>query len=118
MHYPIGQWATEPVPLEVDQQVRLGGDKWRWTVRAVSEHYAVLVQQARFHPVGTYCYTVIDWRNGVRGACNLIGHGYGDGTFTRAECARMVRDFETGRLEVSRRNWTRIGAVRVLESAS
>jgi hypothetical protein len=53
-------------------------------------------------------YTVLDWRNGVRGPCNLSGQGWGDGTYTEAECAAMLAGFESGELEVSHRNRVRI----------
>ncbi len=49
-------------------------------------------------------YTVVDWRNGVRGPCNLIGQSWGDGTYSPAECAAMLAEFEAGELEVSHRN--------------
>ncbi len=52
----------------------------------------------------TVFYTVIDWRHGVRGPCNLIGQSWGDGTDTPAECAAMLAQFESGELEVSHRN--------------
>lgn len=34
--------------------------------------------------------------------------GYGDGSYSEAECARMLAEFEDGDLEVSQRNWVRI----------
>jgi len=58
-------------------------------------------------------YTVIDWRNGIRGPCNLIGQGYGDGSYSSEQCAEMLTEFEDVRvvgetewpaLEVSHRN--------------
>jgi len=45
---------------------------------------------------------------GVRGPCNLIGQGWGDGSYTEAECAQMLAEFEAGKLEVSQRNWVPI----------
>lgn len=98
--------------LTAGDQVRLDPDPRRWwTMRAVSEHFAVCVRQVAFQPRGTFCYTVLDWRNGVRGPCNLIGQGYGDGSYSEQECAQMLKEFEgleedgrTFQLEVSHRN--------------
>ncbi len=88
------QPPVEPVTLSVGDRVRLDGRPRRWTVQAVSEHFAAFVQQAPFEPKGTLQYTVIDWRNGIRGPCNLIGQGYGDGSYSREECAQMLTEFE------------------------
>lgn len=73
------------------------GRRW-WTVRAVSEHFTACVQQVPFKPKGTLRYTVLDWRNERRGPCNLIGQGYGDGSYSEQECAEMLAEFE--RVEV------------------
>lgn len=103
-----GSGAVEQQTLTAAQRVKLAGDRRWWTTRAVTEHFAALVRQAEFQPAGTYCYTVLDWRNGVRGPCNLIGQGYGDGTYSQAECTRMLAEFEVADLEVSQRNWVPI----------
>lgn len=101
---------VEPLPLTLGMRVRCGGDRWRWTVQAVSEHFAVLVRQVEFRPRGTLCYAVVDWRNGVRGPCNLVGQGWGDGTYTLEQCASLLAAFEGADehllqpLEVSHRN--------------
>lgn len=111
------QRTVEPIALAVGQRVRLDGKRHRWTVQAVSEHFAALVQQVPFTPKGTLQYTVIDWRNGVRGPCNLVGQGYGDGSYSREECARMLIEFEfapdADPLEVSHRNRIPLGEIEV-----
>jgi hypothetical protein len=103
-----GSGAVLPRPLVVGERLKFDGDRLWWTVRAVSEHFAALTSHAKFEPAGTRCYTVIDWRNGVRGPCNRIGQGWGDGAFTEEQCAEMLAEFEGGRLEVSQRNWVPI----------
>lgn len=82
---------VEPLPLEVGDLVKLeeGGNVW-WHVKAVSENF-VAVTRSEF---GHVRYTVLDWRNGVRGPCNLIGQGFGDGKYTEEECAEMLTGFE------------------------
>lgn len=81
------------ISLVVGDKVKLR-NRNAWRVQAVSEHFATLVQQVPFQPAGTLQYTVIDWRRGIRGPCNLIGQGYGDGTYSEEECAVMLTGFE------------------------
>jgi hypothetical protein len=112
------------LPLEIGQQVHLAGDPYPWTVKAVSEHFAALTRLVEDNErglddvdwpelvdeleEGTVLYTVLDWRNGVRGPCNLVGQAWGDGTYTEADCAEMLAEFESGDLEISHRNRVRI----------
>jgi hypothetical protein len=124
----------------VGQTVRLGSgfDVHDWTVQAVSGNFAALTrlvterdraddrEQAAYlggeyemdpsefenlNDDATVFYTVVDWRNGVRGPCDLSGGGWGDGTYTEAECAAMLAEFEAGDLEVSHRNRVPIDVV-------
>lgn len=123
-----GIWAMQPRAFHLGETVTLD-DRNAWTVKAVTEHFAALTrpvtdvdrreyreeQEDRDLPdelieelQGETFYTVLDWRNGYRGPCNLIGQSYGDGEYTEAECARMLAEFESGDLEISHRNWVRI----------
>jgi hypothetical protein len=118
-YYADGRCAVERRHLAVGDRIRLVPDArhW-WTVQAVSEHFTACVQQAPFKPKGTLQYTVLDWRNGVRGPCNLIGQGYGDGSYSPEECARMLADFEGDSdrlcpLAVSQRNWVPLEVLEV-----
>ncbi len=109
--------AVEPILLSVADKLKFAGDRRWWMVKAVSRHFAALTRQAEFERAGTLCYTVVDWRNGVRGPCDLIGQGYGDGSYSEAECERMLAQFEAPDeqagdpdnyvmpLHVSQRNW-------------
>jgi len=114
----------EPRNLTVGEQVTLD-DLSRWTVKAVTPNFAALTRSVteadraehrdrfdddvNFEELrGDVFYTVLDWRNGLRGPCNLIGQSYGDGEYTVAECAEMLAEFEAGELEVSHRNWVRL----------
>lgn len=103
-----GSAAVQPRPMAVGDQVKLADDRRRWTVKAVTENFAVLTRQVAFRPAGTNCYTVLDWRNGVRGPCDLIGQAWGDGSYSETECAAMLAGFEAGYLAVSQRNWVQI----------
>lgn len=129
-YWTDGRDAVEQLPLTPGDRVKLypDGRCW-WTVQAVTEHFAACVQSAPFKPKGTLQYTVLDWRNGVRGPCDLIGQGYGDGSYSPAECERMLAEFEHPRpgdgfdwepLAVSQRNWVRLRVLdhRPIEAAS
>lgn len=119
------------IPLSVGQQVRFADDSNPWTVKAISENFAALTRPVtdtdrkrhrdeyyeayweddvdQYEPLaGDVFYTVLDWRNGLRGPCNLVGQSWGDGTYSEAECAAMLAEFEAGDLEVSHRNHVRI----------
>lgn len=88
-------WRSTPRRfLRAGQRIRFGTVHKTWQVQAVSDNYVALVQQAPFEPKGTLQYSVIDWARGIRGPANLIGWGYGDGSYSRDECARMLREFE------------------------
>lgn len=119
-YYPTdGSRAVKPIDLATGDRVQLDGDavQW-WTVQAVSEHYAACVRPLTRTEHDEYrreygneangpLYTVLDWRNGVRGPCDLIGQGWGDGTYSREECAAMLAAFEMDDdgIQVSQRNW-------------
>lgn len=96
-------------PLAVGERVRFPretGSLW-WTVQAVSPRFAILTQHVPFQPNGTLRYTVLDVEAGIRGACNLIGYGWGDGTYSRTQCEAILAEFESGELEISHRNHVR-----------
>lgn len=114
---------VEPLELRVGDGVRLDDGPSIWTVAAVSANFAALTrpydpavddpdpddEDAHLQDVCTGPrYTVIDWNNGVRGPCNLVGRSFGDGTYSPDECAHMLALFEAGELEVSHRVRARI----------
>lgn len=73
-----------------------------YTVRAISEHFVVCTRQRDFATTGDFVYTVIDWRNGIRGPINVIGQSVGVSTDER--CRDLLHDLEAGRWEISHRN--------------
>lgn len=116
------------LPLEVGATLTFAGDPNPWTVQAVTANFAAATRPgteadreaaradepyagSRFdysENDGDIYYTVLDWRNGVRGPCNLVGQAYGNGNYTERQCAQMLAEFEAGELEVSHRNRVRI----------
>ena len=127
-YYPAdGSLAVTPRLLTAGEPVVLLGDPLPWTVQAVTANFAALTRLATEFdgdrdwpefddqdPTGDTLYTVLDWRNGVRGPCNLSGQGWSaTGDYSEAECARMLAEFEAGDLKVSQRNWVRISFLDV-----
>lgn len=103
-----------PVPMTVGTKVRFQEFPTKpFTVRAVSTNFVVTTRQADFRPKGDLRYTVIDWRNGIRGAINVIGQGW-DVTTDEA-CQELVDDLEAGEWEISQRNWARLTILRTEE---
>jgi len=123
-----GSGAVDQIPLAVGDRVKFAGDHRWWTVKAVSEHFTAFTRQAEFERRGVLCYTVADWRNGVRGPCDLVGQGYGDGSYSEAECMEMLARFELPDdqpedtyempLYVSQRNWVPIEFTEVPAAAA
>ena len=80
-----------------------GSRNW-WTVQAASQRFTILTVPEPFKPAGTVGYTIIDWETQWRGPCNLIGQGWGDGTYSRQQCEELLKELEAGEVEVSHRN--------------
>jgi hypothetical protein len=95
-----------PADLKVGEQIKFfprGSDiaGW-WTVRARDDRWIIATAQAPFRKKGELVYTVVDltgWqnhrRNGagmgvVRNRLDIIGGGWGDGTFSDTEIAEML----------------------------
>lgn len=89
------------IDAAVNDKVRFTEEKMAYTVQARSKRYLVCTKP--FNPRHTVLYTIVDLKEDVRGAENLI---LGAGAETRAKCEEML-----GRLtdpdhptEVSHRN--------------
>ena len=94
---------TTPIPLDLGARIRFGLEPRRpYTVRALSEHFVVCTRQGDFATQGEFVYTVIDWRNGIRGPINAIGQSCDVSTDER--CYDLLDYLETGRWEISHRN--------------
>jgi hypothetical protein len=81
MHYTAN--PVEKLDLTVGDRVKFSQERLWWRVQAVSENFAVCVRQAEFEAQGV-----------LRGACNLIGQGFGDGSYSEEQCAEMLTGFE------------------------
>lgn len=104
-------YVPNPIPnpgWAVGDRIKFARDRRLWDVRATTTNVIVLTRQADFKPKGVLFYTIVDVRAGVRGAVNTIGQGWGDGTFSDTECRALAEEIETGRHEISQRNWVSI----------
>jgi hypothetical protein len=72
--------------LKVGSKVKFASEKRPYTVQASSERYAVCTKP--FNPQHTVLYTVIDFKDNVRGTENLI---FGMGAETRELCEEMLK---------------------------
>ncbi|CAG7633253.1 hypothetical protein HGB39_28315 [Rhodococcus opacus] len=92
---------TPPIPLDVGGRIRFGLEPRRpYTVRALSEHFVVCTRPRDFATTGDFVYTVIDWRNGIRGPIN----GQVADVSTDERCRDLLHDLEAGRWEISHHN--------------
>lgn len=109
--------AKDPRVLLAGDRVAFEGSKKLWDVRIRSERFVICTQQVPFEKAGTLQYTVLDLERCDRGPINLVGNGYGDGSYSLRECKRMLLELEWGELEVSRRNHVpiRIDRIRLKE---
>lgn len=80
--------------LAPGDRVKFADKRNLWDVAATTEHYTAFTAQEPFEPTGTLMYTVIDWDKGIRGPCNLVGQGWGDGSYSPEQCAEMLEEFE------------------------
>ncbi|MET4614142.1 hypothetical protein ABIC28_005155 [Rhodococcus sp. PvR044] len=104
-----------PTPLSSGDRIKFSDDRRVFLVRAVSPNFAVCTRQADFRPRGHLAYTVVDWRNGVRGPVNVLGQGW-DVT-TDEQCEELCALLEAGRWQVSQRNWRRINLTEPVGAA-
>ncbi|QWS68207.1 hypothetical protein SEA_VANLEE_90 [Gordonia phage VanLee] len=78
-----------------------------YTVRASNVAFAVCTKP--FNLRRTVLYTVVDWRNEIRGTENLV---FGFGAETDEQCQEMLARLTAGESEVSYRNVTALNIVR------
>jgi hypothetical protein len=85
--------------LKVGDRVRFAAQKAKFKVRAAGERFAICT--IPYNPKHTVIYTIIDFREGVRGPENLV---FGMGAETDEQCREMLARLESGQSQVSHRN--------------
>ena len=85
---------------KVGEKIRFYEEKQAFTVQARSENFLVCTKP--YNPQKTVRYTVVDIKKNIRGSENLV---FGFGAETKKQCKEMVARLESGKTEVSYRNW-------------
>jgi len=99
----FGHWGEN---VQVGSKIRFSGERQSYTVQARGRRYAVCTKP--FNARKTVLYTVLDFREHIRGTENLI---FGMGAETREQCEAMLLRLEAGVTEVSRRNRVSLSVV-------
>lgn len=82
-------------------------EKQGYTVRASNRFYSVCTKP--FNAKKTVIYTVIDWRERIRGTENLI---FGIGAKSDEDCRDMLDRLTTAKSDVSSRNWCQLHIIK------
>lgn len=129
-HCTVGALGTDVLAtLRVGDKIAFtpeAGARWPWTVRARDERFIVATSPAPFKPKGTLMYTVVDrtgWqkmsRNGhghgvVRSSLDILGGGWGDGSYDDAACAEILSVLRSGEWGLSHRRVLSVWGVEVV----
>ena len=71
--------------LPVGSKVKFKSEKQKYTVQASDDRFAICTKP--FNPKHTVLYTVVDFKEQVRGTENLI---FGEGAETKEQCEDML----------------------------
>lgn len=89
----------------VGQKIKFKSEKQRYTVMACDSRFLICVKP--FNLKNTYLYTIVDFLDYRRGPENLLfGHDYD--LFDKADCELLLKDFQSGKVEVSGRRGIRL----------
>lgn len=107
------RYPAERIPLEFGDFVKFAEDRNYWSVRGLTDNFVLLRKRTPFTKEASedaWSYTILDWRNGIRGPSDWIGNGFGDGVWLDREQVErdLQEDFEDGSTEISARRDTRI----------
>ena len=83
--------------IRVGDKIKFSSEKQRYTVRAISDKFAICTKP--FNARKAYIYSVIDWKNQLRGRDNYYCYGYE----TDKECQEAIKKWDNGEIEHSSR---------------
>lgn len=92
--------VDEPLVLRVGAKIQFADENGTYTVRAMSERYAICTKP--FNPQRTVIYSIIDIQEMMRGPNNLVLNIYD--YKTDKGCEESLADLVDGKVELSRRN--------------
>jgi hypothetical protein len=90
--------------MKVGDKVKISGHKKPWTVKALSERYAILTTP--FNPKRTVLYTIIDFKYRVRNRNNLVFNIYD--YKAQEDIDQCLKDLESGEVELSKRGLVKL----------
>ena len=85
--------------VPVGSKIKFENEKQRYTVQASNVAFCICTKP--MNAKKTVLYTIIDWRNQIRGTENLV---FGMGVETKEQCEEMLERLTQGESEVSHRN--------------
>ena len=86
--------------MKVGDRVFLPGEQKPYTVRACDERYAICTKPMNLK--NTVLYFIYDSVLGIRGTDNMV---FCNGYETDEQCLDRLKELQSGRIEVSKRNW-------------
>lgn len=83
--------------IKVGDKIKFKSEKQRYTVRAISRKFAICTKP--FNARKTYLYSIIDFKNKLRGRDNYGCYGYE----TDEQCQEPIKKWDKGEIEHSSR---------------
>lgn len=85
--------------VPVGAKIKFAEEKQKYTIRASNACFSICTKP--FNPKKTVLYTIVDWKEKIRGTENLV---FGAGAETRKDCEEMLERLTQGESEISHRN--------------
>ena len=91
--------------VKVGSKIKFEGDNLWFTVQAFDSQYLICTSETK---LGLF-HTIADLEKGIRGDDNLVFHS---GYDTVELCEQRLKEFITGELEISHRNYVQLNIVK------
>lgn len=82
-----------------NDKIKFDEEKQPYRIRACDQRYLICTKP--YNPKHTVIYTIVDLKENVRGAEDLI---FGAGAETITQCEAMLKRLQTGETKISHRN--------------
>lgn len=89
--------------VEVGSTIKFAEEKQKYTVMASNRFYSICTKP--FNAKKTKIYTIVDWKNNIRGTENMI---FGLGAETKEQCEQMLSRLTNAESDISQRNWVEL----------
>ena len=91
--------------VKVGSKIKFEEDKLWFTVQAFDSRYLICTSETK---LGLF-HTIVDLEKQIRGDDNMVFHS---GYDTVELCEQRLKEFITGELEISQRNWVQLNIVK------